>query len=96
METILDEILNNDIYLLITAVLVIVLLFSAIKKITKLLLYSFVALAAFFIYLYYTGDTVAGTIEQGQEAVEEAKEKVDEKKEEIEAAKKKAEEQLKK
>ncbi|MBI2429252.1 MAG: hypothetical protein HYV29_10750 [Ignavibacteriales bacterium] len=96
METILTEIANNDTYLIITGVLVIALIFSAIKKITKLLLYTVVALAAFFVYLYYTGESVASTIEQGQEAVEEAKEKVDEKKEEIETAKKKAEEQLKK
>lgn len=96
METILNEIMNNDTYLIITAVLVLALIFSAVKKITKLLLYTFVALAAFLVYIYYTGESVGSAIEQGQEAVEEAKEKVDEKKEELEAAKKKAEDQLKK
>lgn len=96
MDIILNEILANETYMIITAVLVIVLLFSVIKKITKLLMYTVIALAVFCAYLYYTGESVASTIEQGQEAVEEAKGKAEETKEEIDAAKKKAEEQLKK
>ncbi|MEW5800137.1 MAG: hypothetical protein AB1728_14155 [Bacteroidota bacterium] len=96
MDTILNEIISNDTYLIITAVLVIVIIFSAIKKIMKLLMYAVIALAAFFGYLYYTGGTIADTIEQGEKTVEKAKETAKEKKEEIDAIKKKGEEQLKK
>ena len=96
MDTILNEIISNDIYLIITAVLVIVIIFSAIKKIMKLLIYTFIALVVFFGYLYYTGETIADTIEQGEKTVEKAKETAEEKKEEIDAIKKRGEEQLKK
>ena len=70
METILNEILSDELYMVMTTVLLITVIVSAIKKITKLLIYSCIALAAFLSYLYYTGDTVADTIEQGQEAVD--------------------------
>ncbi len=92
MGIVLNEILTNELYMIITAVLLLAVIFSAVKKITKLLIYSFAALAAFIAYLYFTGVTVADTIEQGQEAVEEAKETADEKKKEIEDAKEKAKE----
>lgn len=96
METILNEILANETYLIITAILIIAVILSIVKKITKLLIYSFIALAAFFVYIYYTGDTVAETIEQGQEAVEKAENAAEEKKKEIDDAKKKVEQELKK
>ncbi len=96
METILTEIMANETYLLIAIVLLLAVIFSIIKKITKLLIYSFIALIAFCIYIYYTGDSVAETIEQGQEAVEKAEKAAEEKKKELDDAKKKVEQELKK
>jgi hypothetical protein len=96
METILNEILANELYMIIAAVLIIAVVISAIKKLTKFLLYCFVALAAFFVYLYYTGSTVADTIQQGKKVIEKTEQAVDEKKKEVEDAKKKVKEELKK
>lgn len=96
MDIILNEIISNDIYVIITAVLAVVIIFSVLKRIMKLFIYAVIALAAFFGYLYYTGETIADTVKQGEKAVEKAKETAEEKKEEIEAIKKKGEEQLKK
>ena len=95
MEIILNELFTDNLYILITTALIIASIISAVKKITKLLFISLAALIVFFGYLYYTGESVADTIEQGQEAVEEVKETADDKKEEIEEAKEKVEEELK-
>jgi uncharacterized protein YqhQ len=72
MSDFIDLILANTFYVVITASLLGVLFFFVIKKMTKLFLYAFIVLIIFLGYIYYTGKSVASTIEPVKKAVEKA------------------------
>jgi hypothetical protein len=67
-----DLILSNELYIIITVVIVCVIVFFAIKKLIKLLIYAAIILIAFLAYVYLTGQTVNSVIEPVEKAVEKA------------------------
>ncbi|MCK9407497.1 MAG: hypothetical protein WCX28_13475 [Bacteriovoracaceae bacterium] len=95
MEQFFDLLLTNELYMLIAACLVIAIVFSIIKKIIKLLFYSFIALVAFIGYILYTGSTVREITDPIQQGVEKTKKSLQENKE-LQDAKKKIEKEIKK
>lgn len=95
MEQFVELILSNNLYLMIVALFIIAIVFSILKKVLKLLLYTVVALAAFLGYVYYTDSSLSDVIEPATQAVEKAEKSMDENKE-FQEAKKKVEKELKK
>jgi cell shape-determining protein MreC len=95
MEQMLNIILTNPLFLFTAVVLIAALLFSIFKKVLKLLLYAFIALAAFVGYVYYTGVSVNEALDPVQQGVEKAEKSLEENKE-LKDAKEKIEKELKK
>ncbi len=58
--------------MIITACIIIVILFFVIKKAIKLFIYAFIILIAFLAYIYFTGKSVTSTIEPVQKTVKKA------------------------
>ncbi len=96
MENLIDAILSNQLYLIITAGLVIALIFFVIKKMIKLLLYASIVLIAFLGYLIYSEKPVTSVVVPAQKAVEKAEQTINEKNKELQEVKKKVEKELKK
>jgi hypothetical protein len=76
MSDFVDVILSNMLYMIITACILGVMVFFAIKKTTKLFIYASIILIAFLSYVYYTGESVTSTIEPVEKAVEKAEQVV--------------------
>ena len=95
MGDFINLVVSNTSYTLIVACVCIAIIFFVIKKMIKLIMYAFVLLIAFLAYLYYTGETVATTVETTQKAIEKGEQVVKENKvgQEI---KKKIEKEIKK
>ena len=62
MENLISTILSNPIYLIITGLAIVIIIFLLIKKLFKILIYAFVLFIAFLIYIYLTGGSVNETI----------------------------------
>ena len=62
MENLIRTILSNPIYLIITGLAIVIIIFLLIKKLFKILIYTFVLFIAFLIYIYLTGGSVNETI----------------------------------
>ena len=76
MSDLVNIILSNTLYVIITACILGVMIYFATKKMTKLFIYASIILIAFLSYVYYTGETVTSTIEPVEEAVEKAEQVV--------------------
>ena len=80
-----NTIVNNPIYLSITALLGVLVIYSALKKLIKWLIFALVCFIAYIGFLYITGDEktvndVDQIIEAGSTAVEEiVKDKIQDK-----------------
>jgi hypothetical protein len=62
MENLISTILSNPIYLIITGLAIVIIIFLLIKKLFKILIYAFVLFIAFLTYIYLTGGSVNETI----------------------------------
>jgi hypothetical protein len=62
MENLISTILSNQIYLIITGLAIVIIIFLLIKKLFKILIYAFVLFIAFLTYIYLTGGRVNETI----------------------------------
>ena len=69
MESFFDTLLSNPIYLAILAIIFILLLYSIIKRIIKLVIGIGVVLIAYVFYLHYTGQEVPKTVEDLRKSV---------------------------
>ncbi len=76
MSDFIDLILSNTLYMIITACILGVMVYFAIKKMTKLFIYASIIMIAFLTYIYYTGESVTSTIEPVEKAVEKAEQVV--------------------
>jgi Ca2+/Na+ antiporter len=95
MENVIELILSNEIYLLITIGVIIALVFFVLKKMIKLIIYATIILLAFLAYVYYTGESIDTAVEPAKEAIEKAEKNLEENKE-TQEVKKKIENELKK
>ncbi len=64
MQDLIDKILSNPLYIAISVVLIIVLLYAIFKRIMKLLIFFFIAIILFLAYVHYTGNSVKDKIER--------------------------------
>ena len=62
MENLISTILSNPIYLIITGLAIVIIIFLLIKKLFKILIYAFVLFIAFLTYIYLTDGSVNETI----------------------------------
>ena len=51
-----NTIIDNPIYLSVAVVLILLLIYSILKKFIKLIFIAFICIAIYLSYLYYTGD----------------------------------------
>jgi predicted RNase H-like HicB family nuclease len=95
MDNVIDLILSNEIYLIITIGVIIALVFFILKKMIRLIIYASIILLAFLAYVYFTGDSIDTAIEPAKEAIENAEKKLEENTE-VQQVKKKIEKEVKK
>ena len=69
MESFFDIVLSNPIYLAILAIIFILLIYSIIKRIIKLVIGVGVILIVYVFYLHYTGQEVPKTVEDLRKSV---------------------------
>ena len=69
MEPFFETVLSNPIYLAILAIIFILLLYSIIKRIIKLMIGVGVILITYVFYLHYTGQEVPKTVEDLRKSV---------------------------
>jgi Ca2+/Na+ antiporter len=65
-------ILTNKLYTFIAICIIGVIIFLAIKKLIKYLIYAGIILIAFLIYVFYTGKTVDSVVKPVEKAIEKA------------------------
>lgn len=96
MENIIELILSNEIYMLITICVLLAIFFFILKKMVKLIFYALGILIAFLAYVYYAGGSVENVLEPAQQVIEKAEQKVEEQSKDAQEIKKKVEKELKK
>jgi threonine/homoserine/homoserine lactone efflux protein len=64
MEEIIDKIIANPIYITISVIIIVVLLYAIFKRIMKLLLILAIAGILFLVYVHKTGNSVKDKIER--------------------------------
>ena len=70
-----NTIINNPIYLSIAVVLCLLLIYSALKKFIKLILFALFCIFIYLGYLYFTGDvTIVDDVDKVIESVKGSKE----------------------
>ena len=78
MESLIDIVFSNPVYLAIAVILTILLAYALIKKVIKLIFTTGVILVIYVIYLNYTGQEVPKNIDDLKESVSEKVEMVKE------------------
>ena len=76
MESLIDMVFSNPVYLGIAVILAILLIYALIKKVIKLMLIIGILLIIYVVYLNYTGQEVPKNIDDLKESVSEKVEKV--------------------
>ena len=71
MESLIDIVFSNPVYLAIAVILTILLAYALIKKVIKLIFTTGVILVIYVIYLNYTGQEVPKNIDDLKESVSE-------------------------
>ena len=79
MESLIDIVFSNPVYLAIAVILTILLAYALIKKVIKLIFMTGVILVTYVIYLNYTGQEVPKNMDDLKESVSEKVEIVKEK-----------------
>jgi uncharacterized protein YqhQ len=69
MSDLIEMVLSNTLYIIITACILGVMVYFGMKKMTKLFIFALIALVAFLSYVYYTGESVEDTVEKAGEIV---------------------------
>jgi hypothetical protein len=64
MEEIIDKIMASPLYITISVIIIVVLLYAIFKRIMKLLLILAIAGILFLVYVHNTGNTVKDKIER--------------------------------
>ena len=88
-----DLIIGNPIYLAVAALLIVLLIYSIIKKFVKILLIVLIAIFSYVGYLYISGDTQ--TVEDVDKVLEQVKPLMNEGKEALDEVLNEASEKLK-
>ena len=78
MESLIDIVFSNPVYLAIAVILTILLAYALIKKVIKLIFTIGVILVTYVIYLNYTGQEVPKNMDDLKESVSEKVEMVKE------------------
>ena len=78
MESLIDIVFSNPVYLAIAVILTILLAYALIKKVIKLIFTTGVILVIYVIYLNYTGEEVPKNMDDLKESVSEKVEMVKE------------------
>ena len=78
MESLIDIVFSNPVYLAIAVILTILLAYALIKKVIKLIFTTGVVLVIYVIYLNYTGQEVPKNMDDLKESVSEKVEMVKE------------------
>jgi hypothetical protein len=69
MSDLIDLIISNTLYLIITVCTISAAIYFGMKKMTKLFLFSCIILIAFLSYVYYTGESVEDTMDKAGDVV---------------------------
>jgi hypothetical protein len=64
MSDLVDLIISNTLYLIITVCTIGSAVYFGMKKMTKLFVFSCIVLIAFLSYVYYTGESVEDTMDK--------------------------------
>ena len=78
MDNIIEHIVSNPVYLAISVILGILMVYGIVKKIIKLVIFTGIVLILYVVYLNYTGQDVPATTEELKKSVTENVEKVKE------------------
>ena len=78
MESLIDIVFSNPVYLAIVVILTILLAYALIKKVIKMIFTTGVILVIYVIYLNYTGQEVPKNMDDLKESVSEKVEMVKE------------------
>ena len=71
METIINMVLSNPVYMAIAVIIIIILVYALIKKIIKLIIGIGIALVFYAFYLHYTGKELPANIDDLKTSVSE-------------------------
>ncbi|MCH7764472.1 MAG: hypothetical protein IIB95_12170 [Candidatus Marinimicrobia bacterium] len=77
MDSIIQSLIDNPVYLAVAVVLALVILFGVVRKLVKLALVMAAVLVMYIAYLVYSGEDV--NIDRIKEGVQSAKEVISEK-----------------
>jgi hypothetical protein len=69
MSDLIDLILSNTLYLIITVCILGVMIYFGMKKMSKLFIIALIALIGFLGYVYYTGESVEDSVDKAGEIV---------------------------
>ncbi len=64
MENLISTILSNSVYIIISGIAIVIILFLLIKKLFKFFIYVSIIFIAFLLYIKYTGGNLKETIKQ--------------------------------
>jgi hypothetical protein len=75
MQNLINTILSNPVYTIITGIAIVIVLFLLIKKSFKFFAFAFILFIAFLAYVHFTGGSVKETIKdvqkKGKEIIKE-------------------------
>jgi cell division protein FtsW (lipid II flippase) len=69
MSDLINMVVSNTLYLIITVCILGVMVYFGMKKMTKLFIFALIVLIAFLSYVYYTGESVENTVDKAGEIV---------------------------
>lgn len=69
MSDLIDMLITNTLYLIITVCIVSATIYFGMKKMAKLFAFSCIVLIAFLSYVYYTGESVEDTVDKAGNVV---------------------------
>tara|TARA_B100000686_G_scaffold261526_1_gene274523 strand:- start:86 stop:415 length:330 start_codon:yes stop_codon:yes gene_type:complete len=78
MESLIDMVFSNPVYMAIAVILGILLAYALVKKVIKLILTIGILLVLYVIYLNYTGQEIPKNMDELKESVSEKVDKVKE------------------
>ena len=78
LNTILDSLYNDPVYLVIAIILTCILAYSLIKKLVKLMLYVLALMVIYLAFLYMTGKELPKNFDEFRDGVKDLKDSVEE------------------
>ena len=83
METIIDQLTENPVYLAVAVVLALIILFGVIKKLIKLVIVGAAIFVLYIAYMVWTGKEIPKSIHDVKQTIQETVEKTKDKGEQI-------------